>query len=309
MRAILISLLLAVAATAQPAPAGINFWTDLGIRAYNAAHYEEADSAFRRVLNLDPKNLTALAYLASVAFNQKRMDEAMAWNDRVIQIDPENKEAFYSKGVIAWRLWYPSLLQARRSLKMKPEDPGPLLSQNIRNDLRARFGDLLDRGITDLKRAIEIDPQYEDAFQYLHLLIRERADLADTREEYRQQIELADESLQKALALKRLKAQRPVAERNTGVSVSAAAMERRLVHKVDPVYSADALRARIQGIVLFAVIVGPDGRIENLQLVSGHPMLVPSALAAAKQYEYEPTLVSGAPVRVVTTLEIRFTLP
>jgi len=61
--------------------------------------------------------------------------------------------------------------------------------------------------------------------------------------------------------------------------------------------------------VRFNVIVAKDGTVENLQLVSGHPLLVQAARDAAKQYLYKPTLVEYEPARVVTTLEITFKLP
>jgi protein TonB len=51
-----------------------------------------------------------------------------------------------------------------------------------------------------------------------------------------------------------------------------------------------------------------DGRIENLQLVSGNPLLVPAAVEAVKQWVYEPTLLNGVPVEVVTQIDVNFTL-
>jgi protein TonB len=59
--------------------------------------------------------------------------------------------------------------------------------------------------------------------------------------------------------------------------------------------------------VLSAVIDG-NGQIQNLQLVSGHPMLVPAAIAAVKQWRYKPYLLNGQPVEVETTITVIFTL-
>lgn len=81
-----------------------------------------------------------------------------------------------------------------------------------------------------------------------------------------------------------------------------------LVTKVTPVYPAEAKQARIQGTVSFAVTIGTDGVIKDLTLISGHPLLVPAALEAVKQWVYRPTLLNGQPVEVETQIDINFTL-
>ena len=81
-----------------------------------------------------------------------------------------------------------------------------------------------------------------------------------------------------------------------------------LVKKITPAYPALAKSARIQGTVRFTAIIGKDGTIQNLQLVSGHPMLVQSATEAVKQWVYKPTLLNGEPVEVITQIDVNFTL-
>lgn len=81
-----------------------------------------------------------------------------------------------------------------------------------------------------------------------------------------------------------------------------------LVRKVTPVYPPLAKQARIQGTVRFTAIIGKDGTIQNLQLISGHPLLVPAATEAVKQWVYKPTLLNGQPVEVITQIEVSFTL-
>ncbi len=89
-----------------------------------------------------------------------------------------------------------------------------------------------------------------------------------------------------------------------GGNVQAA----RLIKQVKPIYPPLARQARIQGTVRFNAIIGKDGRIQNLTLVSGHPLLVPAATAAVKQWVYKPTLLNGEPVEVVTIIDVNFTL-
>lgn len=81
-----------------------------------------------------------------------------------------------------------------------------------------------------------------------------------------------------------------------------------LVRKVTPVYPPLAKQARIQGTVRFTAIIGKDGTIQNLQLVTGHPLLVAAAQEAVRQWVYKPTLLNGEPVEVVTQIDVNFTL-
>jgi len=81
-----------------------------------------------------------------------------------------------------------------------------------------------------------------------------------------------------------------------------------LIRRVIPVYPPLAKQARIQGTVRFQAIIGKDGTIQNLQLVSGHPLLVAAAQQAVSQWVYKPTLLNGEPVEVVTTIDVNFTL-
>jgi TonB family protein len=81
-----------------------------------------------------------------------------------------------------------------------------------------------------------------------------------------------------------------------------------LVHKVQPEYPPLARQARIQGTVRFTVTIGKDGHIIDLSLVGGHPLLVPAAAEAVKQWVYKPTLLNGNPIEVVTVVDINFTL-
>jgi periplasmic protein TonB len=89
-----------------------------------------------------------------------------------------------------------------------------------------------------------------------------------------------------------------------GGNVQAA----KLVRQPKPSYPPLAKQARIQGTVRFQAIIGKDGTIQNLQLISGHPLLVPSATEAVKQWVYQPTQLNGEPVEVVTQIDVNFTL-
>ena len=57
-----------------------------------------------------------------------------------------------------------------------------------------------------------------------------------------------------------------------------------------------------------SVQIGPDGTVQDVQLISGHPLLAQAAIDAVKQWVYQPTLLNGNPVSVLTTVDVNFTL-
>jgi TonB family protein len=79
-----------------------------------------------------------------------------------------------------------------------------------------------------------------------------------------------------------------------------------LIRKAQPLYPEDARKAGITGQVQMTAIIGRDGTIQNLQLISGHPLLVDAALQAVETWLYRPTLLNGAAVEVVTTITVSF---
>jgi protein TonB len=101
-------------------------------------------------------------------------------------------------------------------------------------------------------------------------------------------------------------APKPVAPQR--IRVGGNVQQAKLLNQPKPVYPPLAKQARIQGTVRFNAIIGRDGAIANLTVVSGHPLLVPSALEAVRQWKYQPTLLNGEPVEVVTQIDVNFTL-
>ncbi len=92
------------------------------------------------------------------------------------------------------------------------------------------------------------------------------------------------------------------------IRVGGNVQQANLTRKVTPQYPPLAKQARIQGTVKFTAVIGKDGSIQNLQLVSGHPLFVEAARQAVAQWQYKPTLLNGEPVEVVTTIDVNFTL-
>ena len=292
--------------------------------AENSEFARRTEAEFQEVLRLDPNDKTALASLASLNYQEAqgmtdparksaKLDESKSWYLRVVANDPRDKEAYYSLGVIDWAKWYPAWMQARATLSMKPADPGPLPPSAVKAELKNQYLATIEHGISSLEQALEIDPQYDDAMAYKNLLIRERADLRDTPEEYRRDVDQADQWVQKALLAKQLKAQAPpppVPPPATPrrIRVGGNVQQANLIRKVDPVYPPAAKEAGIQGPVRFTTIIDEAGHVKTLTLVSGHPLLVDAARDAVQFWEYKPTLLNGQPVEVLTVIEVNFSL-
>lgn len=222
-------------------------------------------------------------------------------------VNPKDEGAYYFLGLIAWAKWYPSYNAARAQDGTKPEAPGPIRDLAVRQNLKSRYGAMLEDGIANTKKALNIDPQYDVAMANLSLLLREKADLRDTQEEYREDIEAADNWAEKALEIREERRGTPAKAARTKVHERArlrpTVQNVKLIRKVDPVYSA---HTRIPDTIRFRGIIGTDGLVLDLQLLSGRLSLVSSAQGAVRQWVYAPTLLNGKPVEVVTMINVKF---
>jgi tetratricopeptide (TPR) repeat protein len=193
---------------------------------------KQAKEEFMKVLEKNPNDQTALASLASLSYQQaqgmpdldakiKKLDEAKEWYLKLIAADPQNKEGFYSLGVIDWVKWYANWMKARADLGMKPEEPGPLKDKKVKAELKEKYSGIVEDGIKNLQKAMDIDKDYDDAMAYMNLLIRERADLDDSVDEYKKDIEVADGWVQKSLDTKKMKAAKAAAAQQGGITPDA----------------------------------------------------------------------------------------
>jgi len=177
---------------------------------------DRALAEFQKVLEQKPNYDVATQSIASLNYNQKKYDQANEWYKKAIALNPKNKEAYYTLGVIAWSKWYPAYGTARAKLSMKPEDPGPIKDKKVKEELKTQYLPVINEGIQNLEKALDIDKEYDDAMAYMNLLVRERADLDDTADEYKKDIETADNWVQKTLQTKKIKAERKPT--STGIS-------------------------------------------------------------------------------------------
>ena len=92
------------------------------------------------------------------------------------------------------------------------------------------------------------------------------------------------------------------------VRVSQGVSEGLLVRKVQPQYPPLAKEAHIQGSVVLHAVIGKDGKVQQLQVESGHPMLARAAIDAVKKWQYKPYMLNGQPVEIDTTITVNFQL-
>ena len=92
------------------------------------------------------------------------------------------------------------------------------------------------------------------------------------------------------------------------IRVGGNVMQSKLISQPHPVYPPEAKQARIQGVVKLNATIAKDGTVQRLEVMSGHPLLIPAALDAVKQWVYQPTLLNGQPVEIQTEIDVNFTL-
>jgi tetratricopeptide (TPR) repeat protein len=190
----------------------------------NKKYWQAATDEFQNVLNDQPSatnRLLATQSIASLYYLSKDMTSASDWYKKVIELDPNSKEAYYTLGVIAWLNFLPADRAARNESGMQAPEQVPLRpdtnGKTIKADLKARYWQSLTDGIDYENKALEIDPEYENAMSYENLLIRYRADLEDTQESYEADAREADSWMTKALSTTKAKAARSGAGLGTDV--------------------------------------------------------------------------------------------
>ena len=81
-----------------------------------------------------------------------------------------------------------------------------------------------------------------------------------------------------------------------------------MISDPNPVYPVLAADARVQGVVTLDAVIGKDGHVKDLKVMSGSPLLAQAALSAVKQWVYRPTYLNGRAVEIATEIDVRFTL-
>lgn len=171
-------------------------------------HYQHVlDSGVERDAKLNCTKGIAYLYL-----NMKNWDEAKTYYEKASGLDPNDAEPYYSIGVIDWTRCYQPRMEARAALSMRPADNLSAKKpeqKKLCDDLRMKNTPIIEEAIDNLNKAIELRPDYDDAMAYMNLMYREKADVeCDSPSLRAQDLKTADEWVDRAIAVKKQKAER-----------------------------------------------------------------------------------------------------
>jgi len=139
---------------------------------------QKAIDGFQAVLAKDPNDVTSLKQIASIDRNIKKLDEAKEYEKKVIALAPNDAEAHYTIGVVNWMQAYKNAITILAADGLTDDGVGnPKKSKAACQKLQEANAALVAEGLQYLHKAIEINPTYDDAMQYLQLTYRRQADL------------------------------------------------------------------------------------------------------------------------------------
>lgn len=180
----------------------------------------QAVTEFKDVLALDEKNISAIDGIGSILFQMagtpydpKKFEESKSYHQKHIDLKPTDPEPYYWIGVIDWTLAFRANGEARAAynkdhVTKQVRDTEPLPA-SLRGDYSSKYGPMVDEGITQLKKSIEIKPDYDDAMAYLNLLYRRKADMVESSEERSALLKQADDLVDKVKEIKQKRAEQP----------------------------------------------------------------------------------------------------
>jgi tetratricopeptide (TPR) repeat protein len=181
---------------------------------------KQAIAEFKEILQSNPDNLSAidgigsiLFQMAGTPFDPKLFEESKTYHQKHIQLKPEDPEPYYWIGVIDWTLSFRANAEMRKeynekNIRKQVKDTDPL-PPAVRGEYLAKYGPLIDEGITDLQKAISLRPDYDDAMAYLNLLYRRKADTVESADERAALQKQADDLVDKVKEVKQRRAAQP----------------------------------------------------------------------------------------------------
>ncbi|MGH9816517.1 MAG: hypothetical protein ACRD6I_10610 [Candidatus Acidiferrales bacterium] len=168
----------------------------------NTRNGQQAIAEFKDVLQADSNNLSAIdglgsiiSYMAGNPFKRELFEESKEYHQKHIQLSPNDADPYYWMGFINWTLVYRNNddlrseynRDARRPIKADEPLPEKLREQFVQNNAQ-----LIEEGIENLNKSVNLKPDYAAAFAYLNLLYRQKADLTGSTEERDQLLAQAD---------------------------------------------------------------------------------------------------------------------
>jgi tetratricopeptide (TPR) repeat protein len=182
----------------------------------NIRNGEQAIKEFQEVLDKDPNNLPAIDGIGSILYNMggtpfdaKKLEESKSYHKKHIQLKPDDPEPYYWIGVIDWSLAFRGNKDLREEYNktakktIKDTDPMP---PALAAQFQQKYGAIVDEGVENLKKAMTLRTDYDDAMAYLNLLYRQKADMETSVDARNADFKMADDLVDKVKAIKQKKA-------------------------------------------------------------------------------------------------------
>lgn len=171
----------------------------------NLAVAKKALDGFQEILAKDPNDVGALKQIASIYFNTKKLPEAKEFQKKVIALDPKASESYYTVGVVDWMQAYQNARTILAADGMTDDGNGNVKkSKGACQKLQEQNTALVNEGLEYLNKAVEINPNYDDAMSYLNLTYRRKADLECGDDNARKaDLAKADEWIQKSMGARK----------------------------------------------------------------------------------------------------------
>jgi tetratricopeptide (TPR) repeat protein len=171
----------------------------------NLALAQKATDGFTAVLAKDPNNLTALKQIASIDRNIEKYDQAKQDELKVIALAPNDPEAYYIVGFVDWKQAYKNAITILAADGLTDDGEGnKKMTKAACAKMQAQNSPLVNEGLQYLNKAVDLNPTYDDAMQYIQLTERRKADLECGNDAARKDdLAQADQWIQKAMGARK----------------------------------------------------------------------------------------------------------
>jgi len=287
--------------------------------------WPEEEQEFRSALAIEPKNPLLHVDLARIlpsSQGEPGWDAAIAEDREALHLEPDLGVAHLhiALGLAHKHATSGAIAEYREVVRLDPDDA---FACNQLGQLLEEAGDL-DGAIVAYKEAVARKP--DEAFFHYELanLLEKRGDLDGAIAQARKAIHIAPDNAGGHFILARMlrskgDEEEAAKEKQIGTTLQAKnqpkrirvggqMMSTKLIHQVRPTYPDEAKMARIQGTVRLEAVIGKDGTVQDLNLLSGQPALAKAAMKAVSKWRYQPTLLNGARIEVVTEIDVNFAL-
>ena len=294
---------------------------------------DERIQALQTLLKQSPKDLKVVSAIAYLHIRLNEFESARPYLQNAIDAGPKRADLYYDLGMVDWQP-VKQFVEARRATQVGQAATNPASCITPSAAVMKSADDAID----NMQKALAAEPGYFPAAAYLATMYQDRAGWQCQKEAARSadlksasewraktfngaqtatsQVSLGPANAVSWQGVTPFGMPPPPAGGATNgsdssskkVTITAGISQGLLVTQVPPVYPPLAREARIQGTVGLQAIIGTDGAVESLELVSGHPMLAPAAIEAVKQWKYRPYLLNGVPIEVRTTINVNFIL-